>query len=278
MSSPRITREGFVKLYREAVLRVTRDVNACGANQGETAVHAARASMRRFEAAAELLPRRMRRGRKMERYLNLARKFSDASAVVSDCDVVRGLLKSMPSLPLAPGLLERATEERASGARRTGSRARRLSTVSPPVVSSGHLDQIKLQRRLDRTLERLVVRVNEGFTVVANDAELVEELHDLRGDCRKLRYLIRYSIPQEDLARLVELLVSIQDSLGEICDLDVAIGFASKEEMARNQWFVAGLTTERSERFREFVESSHLRMGAGPFIDPKKVAARPKPR
>jgi CHAD domain-containing protein len=92
------------------------------------------------------------------------------------------------------------------------------STAAPPKNAGKPV--MKVARKAIRKRYRLVIQAGNAI----NDSSPGKELHKLRLHCKKLRYLLEFFaslFPEETMTLLIGQLKSLQDNLGEFCDLAV---------------------------------------------------------
>jgi len=94
----------------------------------------------------------------------------------------------------------------------------------PPVGSPRALNAAVpvIDLACDRIYKRYRRIVKDGKAILTNTED--EKLHDLRIECKKLRYLMEFFaslFPTKDMARLIKQLKNLQDNLGDFNDLCV---------------------------------------------------------
>lgn len=208
----------YKQRFRQNVRRVGRRLDAYLADQGtENNIHDVRTSIRRLDVSFSLLPKKLRK--RKNRQIKKYRKFFKANSNVRDLDIIRGKIAALAKgAPGAEKLLGRA-----------GKLGRALKKMQPVQLdSSSSIPAGKLESRIDRAAGKLGVKINEAFPVVLSDSSKVEELHRLRKDCKKLRYILEMVPPagRKKYERAVSLalaLEELQDMLGAIRDSDITI-------------------------------------------------------
>jgi CHAD domain-containing protein len=124
----------------------------------------------------------------------------------------------------------------------------------------------KLEARIDKITDRLSARIEQTLPAVLSDSGKVEELHRLRKDCKKLRYVIE-ALPS-GIAKKYEKKASdaigkrggsislekLQDMLGEIRDSDITLQYleTSKSKIAGELASIEA--TVRQQLYDEFVK------------------------
>jgi CHAD domain-containing protein len=127
-----------------------------------------------------------------------------------------------------------------------------------PVQLDSSIPAGKLESRIDGAAGKLGVKINEAFPVVLSDSSKVEELHRLRKDCKKLRYILEMVPPAgrkkyERAVSLALVLEELQDLLGAIRDSDITIEYlqGSRSKIARE--LAAREAGNRDRLYRDLV-------------------------
>jgi CHAD domain-containing protein len=116
-----------------------------------------------------------------------------------------------------------------------------------------------------------------NLPIVVNDSEKVTELHELRKDCKKLRYLLEL-LPDSNskdqtgemddyVSKLMEKLESVQDILGIIHDYDTIIAYLRRRKGTGTRStlvnsIIAQLNQERQNKYEEFVKFTKADLSA----------------
>jgi CHAD domain-containing protein len=84
----------------------------------------------------------------------------------------------------------------------------------------------ELQKRYDKTVSKLISRIESTFPAVLTNPSKLEELHDLRISCKKLRYLLELlPVENTNILKIRKILQKLQDILGTIHDYDFTIEY-----------------------------------------------------
>lgn len=215
----------YKQRFRQNVRRVGRRLDAYLADQGtENSIHDVRTSIRRLDVSFSLLPKKLRK--RKNRQIKKYRKFFKANSNVRDLDIIRGKIAALAEgAPGAEKLLGQLQKKKKAEL------GRALKKMQPVQLdSSSSIPAGKLESRIDRAAGKLGVKINEAFPVVLSDSSKVEELHRLRKDCKKLRYILEMVPPagRKKYERAVSLalaLEELQDMLGAIRDSDITIEY-----------------------------------------------------
>ena len=101
------------------------------------------------------------------------------------------------------------------------------------------------KKRFSKVIGRFATRIEHNLPIVAYDNEKITELHELRKDCKKLRYLLELlpdnnhkdqrSEKDDYVSELMEKLESVQDILGIIHDHDTTIAYLKRRKGTRTR-------------------------------------------
>lgn len=247
-----VSKAAFAKSYRRGARVLAANYDRLLKNAGEKEVHDARTATRRAQAHLELLPRKLRTGRRSKRLEKSHTRVMRSTAKVRDMDILRGKLST--ERELASTLKDGIDRRRRSAARAASQDVSVARELHMPDIGPNGVPRSRLQRRFEKVVARLVEDVNERLPTVLGDPSDVKELHKLRIDCKRLRYLLEAVSARP---RETEGLEKLQDALGSIHDWDVSISYVrrfSPESAVLPKW--------AAEREREFKEFSRLLKGA----------------
>jgi len=234
-----VDKEAFLRSHGRETRTLSRNYSRLLKNPGEDEIHDARTATRRAEALIELMPRHHRKSSDLdERY----HKVMEKTAAVRDMDVLLTKLSG----PEGSRRLVRAAEKtrrKAVGAVREAVTS--AGAVALPSLSHEDVRSARLQRRFEKVAGRLAEDVERRLPRVIADPSDAKDLHKLRIDIKKLRYLVGAVAPANPSP--ASRLESMQDALGSIHDWDVCIAYVSKLDPA---WDV--LPAWEAEREREF--------------------------
>jgi CHAD domain-containing protein len=151
--------------------------------------------------------------------------------------------------------------------------------------------QKKLIKRYNNVVGKFVCRMERNFPIVINNSEKIDELHEIRKDSKKLRYLLELVLSNKglnkgninkndvinkndygdnhDVSFLLEKLEKIQDMLGNIHDYDITTAYL--KGINSHNFFIAenNIAMIRKNKFEQFVQyckSDLLDTGNSSFI------------
>ncbi len=216
-----MAKSAFARKFRQNGKRADGRLQAYLADpQNEKNIHDVRTSVRRLDSMFSLLPKKVRtRYRdRIEKY----REFLRASSRARDCDVIVGRVSTLGDLDMAD--LQRKKKAEVARATLLARPLKRLPPMRP----------VQDDRRIGKVARRLIGRIGEELPVVLSDSSRVKELHRLRKDFRKLRYILG-TVPATDRKKYMKKaaraagrdleLKELQALLGLIHDSDVTLEY-----------------------------------------------------
>jgi CHAD domain-containing protein len=225
----------------------------------EKHIHDVRTSLRRLDTFYSLLPKKLRkRNRKLiEKY----KSFFRANSKIRDLDIIRKkiavLAKETQDASKLDLQLQRRRKTELSQALRLAKALGKISSLAIKGIPSS-----RIEKRMNKIIERLTIRIREMLPLVLSDDTKKEELHSLRKNCKKLRYVFEV-LPESHIKKYGKKLEStigakdlkeIQEKLGLIHDSDITMDYLqnSRQELAKQ--LVNKETAERNNLYIEFVK------------------------
>ena len=206
----------------------------------EKNVHDIRTSIRRLDSMFALLDKKSRKSnmKKIVQY----REFFKSNSRVRDYDIIALRLAALSpnSGRLAADLKRRRKSESDSML----AKAKALRNVGS--ITSKGSNAKELEKRAAKVVQKLCKKLGENLSIALEDSSKIEELHSLRKDFKRLRYILesldsrsarkfsRQASAALGLKLDVKLLEQIQDMLGELHDSDITLEYlkASKSVVA----------------------------------------------
>jgi CHAD domain-containing protein len=225
--SATITRASYRKNLRRADRALAKKISAYLNEANERNVHDLRTTTRRMLAALQLLPKKLRDERKIVEYGTRLEKLMKSNARTRDLDIVTGKVGRRNSSGEYDALLKQLRRLRESSLQPGLQNARALKADQGLPVQVRQLARADLEKRFEKLSSRYALRMEKRLPVVVGSADEKEELHRLREDTRKLRYILDLG-NRKPLRKQLKLLRSWQDILGEIHDSDIFIQYLNE--------------------------------------------------
>ena len=252
----------LIKLH-ENLQRLDNKTSSYIKNSNEKNIHDIRTSVRRFNASFLTLPKRYRKEYGLSEYNKLANQFFKVNSEIRDIDIIRGKLKEYPETIQKNNAIDLLTKERKSKLEGARTFALTLKNVnSKKILDKIDITEKEIQKRYNKILIILINKIETNFLIVITNPLKVEELHALRKDCKKLRYLLEILGKEDNNAiRMVKTLQNIQDILGSVRDYDVTIEYLKKLEPSKEiQDIISNEIELRRLKYEEFLIFARRRL------------------
>jgi CHAD domain-containing protein len=252
----------------ENLRRVDNRVNKYLKDPNAKQIHDVRTAIRRLDATFLILPKNYRNGSPLSEYVLKCKEFFKVNSEIRDYDIIYAKLQKYPSNAQRDSVIETLRATRDASLEHAKSIAGSLnSTDTSKIIDKIGVTEKDLQKRFDKILAKLISKIESTFPVVLTDSLKIEELHDLRISCKKLRYLLEL-LPDENQGALKtrKTLQKLQDILGAIHDYDFttnylnSLGQSSKEI----QEIISSENEERRLKFDEFLRYCKRRLDISP--------------
>jgi len=262
----------FLTKLHENLERVNNRLNKYLKDPKAKNIHDIRTSIRRLNAAFSTLPKKYRTGSSMTTYVLSCKELFKINSEIRDLDIIYEKLQKYPPNDSRNKIIDSLKETRATKLEYAKNIALALNNTD----ASKLLDEIKvtqkeLEKRYNKIVANLISKIETNFPIVITDSTKIEELHDLRKACKKLRYMLEL-LPIENKKGLEmrKTLQKIQDSLGMIHDYDFTINHLELTEQPSDgvRDIVNNEMQERKlsyERFLRFC-TRRLRMSPDSFL------------
>lgn len=231
-------------------------------------IHDIRTSIRRLDASFSTLPKRYRNGTSLSKYVLQCKELFKINSEIRDFDIIIEKLQKYPSSGQKDNIIEDLKKTKLA-------RLERAKTIAVPLksIDTGTiLDELgvtekELQKRFIKIVSRLISNIDSIFPVVLSNPQALEELHDLRIACKKLRYMLELLPNNNKFAvQTRESLKKIQDSLGSIHDSDFTIGYLKSLPQSSKE--IQAIIDKENEYRRlqseRFLNYSKRRLGISP--------------
>jgi CHAD domain-containing protein len=280
----------FLSTLEANVQRVDKRLKDYLKDPNENNIHDIRTAVRRLDASFSSLPTRERKKKKNHDYLTTAKRLFKINSQIRDYDIINSKLEKYTSDTVFTQFtdsLKRRRKTTLSSAVRIATSLRQLPV---PYLTLDDIVEKKLQRRYNKVVRRLSERIELNLPVVLANKNKIVELHEVRKDCKKLRYLLELMPDQnnkethkvntelEDIQdilgyihnqnnkethKMITELEDIQDILGSIHDSDIMIAYLKR---VRHSTDITNILdneiTERNTRYEEFVQFCRRNLSA----------------
>jgi CHAD domain-containing protein len=255
----------FLTKLSENLRKVHNRINKYLKDPNEKQIHDVRTAIRRLDATFLILPKKYRNGSPLSEYVLKCKEFFKVNSEIRDYDIIYAKLQKYPSNAQRDSVIETLRATRDASLEHAKSIAGSLkSTDTSKIIDKIGVTEKDLQKRFDKILARLISNIESTFPVVLSDSLKIEELHDLRISCKKLRYLLEL-LPDENQGAL-KTSKTLQDILGAIHDYDFTTDYLSSSGQSSKeiQEIINSENEERRLKFDEFLKYCKRRLDISP--------------
>jgi len=197
------------------------------------------------------MPRNVRNSQDSKTFNLALKSVMKATSQLRDLDTLMVTLKSYKG-NLPAGILVSLENQRSDSAARAKTAIGTLADVQVPELDTSKLSGKRLSRRFRKDVRNHSKEASSLLAQVLEDESKVVELHSLRKEAKKLRYLLE--LADKTPARFSSL-AKWQDSLGAIHDLDVAITYLKGVHAGSGREAIHELQGARHANYLTFVHT-----------------------
>ena len=262
----------FLTKLHESLQKVNNRIKKYLKDPKAKNIHDLRTSIRRLDAAYSTLPKKYRTGSSMSTYILSCKELFKINSEIRDLDIIYEKLQKYPQNDIRNKIIDSLKESRVTKLEYAKNIALTLNNTD----ASKLLDEIKvtqkeLEKRYNKIVANLISKIETNFPIVITDSTKIEELHDLRKACKKLRYMLELlPIENKKALEMRKTLQKIQDSLGMIHDYDFTINHLELTEQPSDgvRDIVNNEMQERKLNYERFLRfcTRRLRMSPDSFL------------
>jgi CHAD domain-containing protein len=262
----------FLTKFHEDLQRVNNRINKYLKDPKAKNIHDIRTSIRRLNAAFSTLPKKYKTGSSMSEYILGCKELFKVNSEIRDLDIIYEKLQKYSPNDNRNKIIESLKETRVTKLEYAKNIALALNNTDASIL----LDQIKvtqkeLEKKYNKIVANLISKIETKFPIVITDSTKIEELHDLRKACKKLRYMLELlPIENKKALEMRQTLQKIQDNLGTIHDYDFTINYLELNEQPSNEVreIINNEMQERKLNYERFVKfcTRRLRMSPNSFL------------
>ena len=252
----------------ENLQRVNNRINKYLKKPNAKQIHDVRTAIRRLDATFSTLPKKYRNGSSLSKYVLQCKELFKINSEIRDFDIIYEKLQKYPSNAQRDSIIEALKETRNASLERAKTIALTLkNTDIATILDEIDVTEKELQKRYNKILSRLISNIESTFPVVITNPLALEELHDLRIACKKLRYMLELLPDQNKLAvQIRQTLQKLQYILGSVHDSDFTIGYLRSllQSSKEIQEIINMENDERRLKFEQFMNYCKRRLGISP--------------
>jgi CHAD domain-containing protein len=273
----------FIDNYIHNVQKVDKRLDEYIKDPNKDNIHDIRTAIRRLEASYSASPKQIRRKR-MKKYVDSSKYLFKLNSEIRDFDIILEKLNKEgqmdeQQLEILSKSIKRQKNRKLDKALSIAIELRKLNIPhlnSDNTLYDRCIMQKKLIKRYNNVVGKFVCRMERNFPIVINNSEKIDELHEIRKDSKKLRYLLELVLSNKDrnkgnidknnvinkndhgdnhdVSFLLEKLEKIQDMLGNIHDYDITTAYLKGHES--HNFFIAenNIAMIRKNKYEQFVQ------------------------
>ncbi len=246
----------FCKKCAKAMAELDSRVASFSKDQSSDNVHDVRTSIRRVEAAFDLLPKQVRQKRKIRKYLSACSKLFKSTTPVRDNDIIGSNLLKYENDPNVQRALAKIENERYHMLLRCSLYAENLAKIKTPKINGEELSSKAITKRRKKIVDKIQAKLQEGLPLILKDFRKIDELHDIRKQCKILRYTLEI-LPSKNDDKLIRQMEEWQTLLGAIRDIDITEHFVDERGLSEElEGVIVNLKISRDGMLRSFVRSA----------------------
>ena len=248
----------FVNICERNISRVSNKLDDYLTRQDEKNIHDIRTSVRRLDACYQTLPKKLRGRKQMKKFVKKSNNLFKINSQIRDFDIITELIgKNNTEHGSRNSLVLNFENRRAQKLENAKVIAMGLRKLSLPKVKKKSVPKAKLTKRFNKLISKLGGRIQLDLPLVTTDPDKVAELHELRKDCKKLRYLLELVSHDNSsgniISKMEEELQNMQDLLGAIHDCDATVVYLKRQKRQKTNEIIEDIVPERKKRYEKFL-------------------------
>jgi CHAD domain-containing protein len=248
----------FVNICERNISRVNNKLDDYLIRQDEKNIHDIRTSVRRLDAGYQTLPKKLRGRKQMKKFVKKSKDLFKINSQIRDFDIITELIgKNNTEHGSRNSLVLNFENRRAQKLENAKVIAMGLRKLPLPKVKKKSVPKAKLTKRFNKLISKLGGRIQLNLPLVTTDPDKVAELHELRKDCKKLRYLLELVSHDNSsgniISKMEEELQNMQDLLGAIHDCDATVVYLKRQKRQKTNEIIEDIVQERKKRYENFL-------------------------
>ncbi len=271
----------YVDNCTQNIKRVYTKLDKYLENPTEENIHHMRTSLRRLQATYQSSPKQIRKKKKSKEFASIGKRLFKINSNIRDIDIILEKLAKEGKMPEQQ--LEHYENPLVQNRENQLEQARTIALGLREIVVPNLYDKNKTDKnfegnsikRLAKVSRKLKNGIETRIPIVMGDDSKITELHELRKDSKKLRYLIELVINKDEdntskgntnddtnvlidnnNHKILEHLEIIQGMLGDIHDYDIALDYLRQHQASNNPLITNTITNimkVRKVKFNDFV-------------------------
>jgi len=246
-------------------------------------IHHMRTSLRRLEATYQSSLKEILKKKNVKAFAKGGKKLFRINSRVRDIDIILEKLANEGKMTdleqeLIESLLKQEKDDKLEEAKVAALDLKKIivSNIYGPNILSKKFKN-KSRKRILKIVKKLKTRIESKLPMVISDKSKVSELHEIRKDTKKLRYVIELVLSSKETRekdggavainvtnqynkndnQVLTYLEKIQQMLGDIHDYDITLEYLKKKKQRLDELAVTNIITNiqniRNTKFDQFV-------------------------
>lgn len=255
------------------IQRVSNKLDDYIKNPDAENIHDIRKAIRRLEASYRSLPsKKVQNKRVIKEYAEYSKRLFSINSQIRDFDIINEKLSGDENLAqqdTIKSIKRSLCNQREAKLNEATSFALELRKLRVPELTKEiKISNKRSKKRFSKVIGKFATRIEHNLPTVVNDSKKIAELHEVRKDCKRLRYLLELLPENNDkdqrsekdnyVSVLMEKLENVQDFLGVIHDYDVIVAYLKRHRGKGTRStlihsILVKITRERQNKYEEFV-------------------------
>ena len=246
-----IIKDSYIDSFEKNIERVSIRTRNYIKHPNDDNIHDLRTSIRRFDASYRVLPKKIRTKKKIQTFAKSYKDFFKVNSSIRDLDIIISKIPNDSNDGEMDGILQKLNQKREKRLKNALKNAKSLLKLKKPNISKEKISEKKTQSIFERITMKLIDNIEKNLPIVISDINQVAKLHELRKDCKKLRYYLE--LVGDDTIPLLLKLKQIQTMLGDIHDNDITIDYLAKLKNNNLKQIIENERMKRRQNYEKFI-------------------------
>jgi CHAD domain-containing protein len=249
----------YLKSSKKNISKVSGRLDDYLRDPNEENIHDIRTALRRLDSSYISLPRNVRNRNNIKKYAKQGKNLFRINSRIRDYDIIAEKVRQYSD---GNGNVTKMLEARLENARKKKLEEAKVLAVALrkmklPKLKQSKISERKLNKRYNKLVDKFASRIEMNYPVVITNSDKITELHEMRKDCKKLRYLLELLGPDgantKSVSQLIDQLQKAQDRLGAIHDYDTVVSYLNHRPRNRGiEGIIHDIIEDRKRRYEEF--------------------------
>lgn len=241
----------YFEKFDKLILKSNERLEKYLADPNEENVHDVRTSIRRLDAAWKVLPKKLK-GQKSTKFILLRKEFFKINSDIRDFDIIKQKLGPNSSEDIVQ-IIKKIDSKKQKLLKAAQKKAKAASKIDAIKIDQNKISEGKLENKFKKITLKLINKIEDAIPIVTSNNKKIKQLHELRKDCKKLRYLLELT-NHEDSPNFINKIKEMQDILGSIRDCDITADFLAKQDKKSLEPIISSELEKREQLYKKFVQ------------------------